>query len=108
MCPSSGAARALLNIPKPARVRTSEKMERSDMFRERNERLSTVAQRRRGTVSGSYTLLLGGKDTIKARSQEGGGPEAAESCISKAKIGLRRHSQGQKTTGGWKAGIANR
>ena len=69
---------------------------------------STEAKRRSGTVSGSYTLLLGGKDTIKARSQEGGGPEAAESCISKAKIGLRRHSQGQKTTGGWKAGIANR
>ena len=56
-------------------------MERSDMFRERNEWLSTEAKRRRGTVSGSYTLLLGGKDTIKARSQEGGGPETAESGI---------------------------
>ena len=80
MCPSSGAARALLNIPKPARVRTSEKMERSDMFRERNERLSTEAKRRRGTVSGSYTLLLGGKCTIKARSQEGEGPETVDCC----------------------------
>ena len=71
------------NIPKPARVRTSERMERSDMFRERNERLSTEAKRRSGTVSGSYTLLLGGKDTIKARSQEGGGPETIESCNSR-------------------------
>ena len=84
MCPSSDAARALLNIPKPARVRTSERMERSDMFRERNERLSTEAKRRSGTVSGSYTLLLGDRDTRKARSQEGGGPETAESCISGA------------------------
>jgi len=57
MCPSSGAARALLNIPKPARVRTSERMEQSDMFLERNEWLSTEAKRRRGTVSGSYTQL---------------------------------------------------
>ena len=38
MCPSSDAARALQNIPKLARVRTSERMERSDMFRERNEK----------------------------------------------------------------------
>ena len=58
-------------------------MERSDMFRERNEWLSTEAKRRSGTVSGSYTLLLGGKDTIKARSQEGGGPETIESCNSR-------------------------
>ena len=68
------------NIPKPARARTSERMEQSDMFRERNEWLSTEAKRRSGTVSGSYTLLLGGKDTIKARSQEGEGPETVDCC----------------------------
>ena len=78
------------------------------MFRERNERLSTEAKRRSGTVSGSYTLLLGGKDTIKARSQEGGGPETAKSGISSIKSGDRRLSQGQKTNEASKPNMANR
>jgi hypothetical protein len=40
--------------------------------------------------------LLGGKDTMKARSQEGGGPKKAESCSSNAKSGDRKLSQSQK------------
>ena len=58
------------NIPKPAGARTSEGMEQSDMFRERNEWLSTEAKRRSGTASGSY-LQLPREESPRAKDGEG-------------------------------------
>ena len=45
---------------------------------------------------------------MKARSQEGGGPETAKSGISSIKSGDGRLSQGQKTNEASKPNMANR